>query len=192
MKSWNLIGTCLLVSIIVATLTVLAVIPVGEFQALTKQIMELNQRIDTLNVRLRLAIPGLILRNDVHGIAVEYAIDCLLVYRIIEVESHWNPRAVSRKQAYGLMQVRVPAAQDMLGDTGLTHTDLFEVRTNVRAGVLYLKQCMIEFRSLPVAISAYHRGIAAVRATNSTITNRRYVKSVLDGYKGDWHRGGSR
>jgi soluble lytic murein transglycosylase-like protein len=64
--------------------------------------------------------------------ADRYGVERELVHAVIEVESAWNPRAVSRAGAAGLMQL-MPA-------TAVTFrvTNRFDVSENIRGGVGYL------------------------------------------------------
>src|SRR5260370_7729360 len=64
--------------------------------------------------------------------AAVYQVPCELVYSIIEIESAWNPRAVSTKGAVGLMQL-MPASALTFGVANRFHID-----HNIRGGVPYL------------------------------------------------------
>ncbi|MCP5109621.1 MAG: lytic transglycosylase domain-containing protein, partial [bacterium] len=64
--------------------------------------------------------------------AQEFGIERELVYAVIEVESAWNPRAVSSKGAVGLMQLMPETAAEF----GVR--DRFDPADNVRGGVAYL------------------------------------------------------
>jgi soluble lytic murein transglycosylase-like protein len=66
--------------------------------------------------------------------------DPLLITSIIAVESSGNPKAVSRKGAIGLMQVRWSCWKDELRKHGIANSraDLLDPGTNVRAGKFVL------------------------------------------------------
>ena len=85
--------------------------------------------------------------------AAVYEVPRELVHSIIEVESGWNPRAVSNKGAVGLMQL-MPA-------TALTFgvTNRFEIEQNIRGGVAYLARLLRLFDGdLRLVAAAYLTG----------------------------------
>lgn len=61
-----------------------------------------------------------------------YGVEKEFVYAVIEAESGWNPRAISRSGAAGLMQ--------LMPDTAATFgvTNRFDVAENIRGAVAYL------------------------------------------------------
>jgi soluble lytic murein transglycosylase-like protein len=76
-----------------------------------------------------------------------------LVDAIIQVESGWNPYAVSSKGAAGLMQL-MPATAIRFGVE-----DRFDIEENVRGGVAYLAWLIRLFRGdLRLAVAAYQVG----------------------------------
>jgi soluble lytic murein transglycosylase-like protein len=85
-----------------------------------------------------------------------YDVDPLLVHSVIEVESNYNPYAVSPKGALGLMQL-VPATARRFGVS-----NSFDARQNVDAGVRYLRYLQDLFGNDQLAIAAYNAGEGAV------------------------------
>ena len=82
-----------------------------------------------------------------------YRVPVELVDAVIEVESNWQPYAVSPKGAVGLMQL-MPATAVRLGVR-----NRFQIEENVRAGVEYLAWLMRFFGGdLRLAIAAYYAG----------------------------------
>ena len=76
-----------------------------------------------------------------------------LVHSIIEVESAWNPRAVSTKGAVGLMQL-MPATAVTFGVT-----NRFDIEQNIRGGVAYLARLLKLFDGdLRLVAAAYLTG----------------------------------
>lgn len=84
---------------------------------------------------------------SVYGVPVE------LVEAMIEVESNWQPDAVSSKGAVGLMQL-MPATAVRLGVR-----NRFHIEENIRAGVMYLAWLLRVFQGdLRLAVAAYYAG----------------------------------
>jgi soluble lytic murein transglycosylase-like protein len=85
--------------------------------------------------------------------AAAYQVPSELVHSIIEVESGWNPRAVSTKGAVGLMQL-MPATAVTFGVT-----NRFDTEQNIRAGVAYLARLLKLFDGdLRLVAAAYLTG----------------------------------
>ena len=96
----------------------------------------------------------------IYDIAVRHSINPHLVAALIHVESAFNPRAVSRKGAYGLMQLLPETARRF----GLTRKkDLFNPKKNLEAGVRYLKWLADRFGGdAEKILAAYNAGEGAV------------------------------
>ena len=113
--------------------------------------------------------------------AHRYSVDPALVKAVIMAESGYNPVAVSKKGAIGLMQL-MPATAVELGVE-----DSFDPENNINGGVKYLKQLMKRFRgNLPLAIAAYNAGSTNVRKHNGIPpykATRYYVKKVFEYYE---------
>jgi soluble lytic murein transglycosylase-like protein len=97
---------------------------------------------------------------DLHGLVAEAAknfdVNPLLVESVIQVESNYNPLAVSPKGAQGLMQL-MPATAQRFGVK-----DSFDPKQNIEAGVRYLKFLQDTFQDDRLAIAAYNAGEKAV------------------------------
>jgi soluble lytic murein transglycosylase-like protein len=83
-------------------------------------------------------------------------VDPLLVHSIIKVESDYNPYAISRKGAEGLMQL-TPSTARMLGVA-----NSFDPQQNIEAGVKYLKYLQSVYKDDRLALAAYNAGPGAV------------------------------
>jgi hypothetical protein len=100
------------------------------------------------------AIPDV--RSLVDEAAKNFDVNPLLVDSVIQVESNYNPFAVSPKGAQGLMQL-MPATAQRFGAT-----DSFDPKQNIEAGVRYLKFLQDTFQDDRLAIAAYNAGEKAV------------------------------
>lgn len=82
-----------------------------------------------------------------------------LLLSVMAVESGFNPRAVSPKQAAGLMQL-MPQTAARFGVE-----DRFDARDNLRGGAIYLRSLLNMFDgNLTLALAAYNAGEATVLA----------------------------
>jgi soluble lytic murein transglycosylase-like protein len=104
-----------------------------------------------------------------------------LVHAVVSVESRYNPRAVSRKGASGLMQLMPETARRY----GVA--DVFDPAQNLRAGARYLRDLLRMFdNDLKLALAAYNAGENAV-ARHGRIPPYRetlaYVPKVLAFYR---------
>ncbi len=92
-------------------------------------------------------------QNLIHEEASRHSINPELIKTIISVESAWNPYAVSKKGAMGLMQIMPETASE------LNLRDPFDPEENIRAGIRYLKYLLDRFNGdLILAIAAYNAG----------------------------------
>lgn len=96
----------------------------------------------------------------IYDIAVRHSINPQLVAALIHVESAFNPRAVSRKGARGLMQL-LPETARRFGVS--RKRDLFNPAKNLEAGVKYLKWLTERFGGdIQKSLAAYNAGEGAV------------------------------
>ena len=85
--------------------------------------------------------------------AAHYRVPPELIAAFIDVESRWNPHAVSDKGAMGLMQL-MPATAKRFGAF-----DAFNAEQNIAAGTRYVTALMWEFRGdLRLVAAAYYAG----------------------------------
>src|SRR5580704_9213044 len=104
-----------------------------------------------------------------------------LVDAVIQVESGWNPYAVSRKGAAGLMQL-MPATASRFGVP-----DRFNIEENVRGGVAYLAWLIRLFNGdLRLAVAAYQVGESQILSRGLAFSSREvfdYVSRVAQLYR---------
>jgi soluble lytic murein transglycosylase-like protein len=100
-----------------------------------------------------------------------------LLKALIHVESYFNPRAVSKKGAMGLMQI-MPENLSLLNIE-----DPFDPWENVMGGAAYLRAMLERFSGqLPLALAAYNAGPSAVEKYNDIPPypeTRNYVRKVM-------------
>jgi soluble lytic murein transglycosylase-like protein len=113
--------------------------------------------------------------------AGRFGIDAALLHAMISVESGYDPNALSRRGAGGLMQL-MPATAKRYGVA-----NVFDPVDNVRGGARYLAELLKMFENdLPLALAAYNAGEAAVLKYGKRIPPYRettdYVAKVVDSY----------
>lgn len=122
----------------------------------------------------------------------DHDIDYELLQALIATESGFNTSAVSPKGAIGLMQLMPGTARRYGVDTdrhGPLERKLTDPRTNIRAGVRYLRDLINMFPGeLELALAAYNAGEGAVMRAGNRIPNyketQNYVKNVMALYAG--------
>ena len=114
----------------------------------------------------------------IQNAAQRYEVDPALVKAIIMAESSYNPKAVSRRGAQGLMQL-MPRTARALGVE-----DSFDPKDNIEGGVRYFKQLLEQFDgNLKLAIAAYNAGSRKVRMYKGIPPfkyTRYYVAKVME------------
>jgi soluble lytic murein transglycosylase-like protein len=95
--------------------------------------------------------------NIIDRYADHYGVDPVLVRAVIQVESDFNPRCLSKKGAQGLMQL-IPGTAKRYGVK-----NAFSPEENIRGGVHYLADLLQMFNNdLHRALAAYNAGENAV------------------------------
>jgi soluble lytic murein transglycosylase-like protein len=111
----------------------------------------------------------------------KHNIDPALVKAIIMAESSYNPMAVSRKGARGLMQL-MPAT---ISDLGVA--DPFDPELNINGGIVHLKKLLRQFKGdIRLSLAAYHAGSRKVKKYKGIPPYRGtqyYIKNVLKYYQ---------
>ena len=115
--------------------------------------------------------------------ASRHNVDPNLVRALVKVESNFNPNAVSRKGAMGLMQLMPQTARQ------LKLTNPFDPQQNIDAGVRHLKQLLQSYGGdVRLSLAAYNAGSGAVsrsRGIPRYSETQNYVRRITGLYGGD-------
>lgn len=99
--------------------------------------------------------------QEVQAAAQEFNLDPLLIYAMMHAESRYDPEAVSRSYAQGLMQI-IPSTRDWIAEQlglVLSPVDIFDPATNIRLGAYYLRFVLDFFdQDIDYALAAYNGG----------------------------------
>ncbi len=106
-----------------------------------------------------------------------------LLHAVVRAESSYDPRAISRSGAVGLMQLMPGTAQRY----GVSERGRWDPEQNLKAGASYLRDLLKVFKSdLRLALAAYNAGENAVKKYGNRIPpypeTQRYVRKVLAFY----------
>ncbi|HXU14269.1 MAG TPA: lytic transglycosylase domain-containing protein [Terriglobales bacterium] len=115
--------------------------------------------------------------------ATRHNVDANLVRALVKVESNFNPNAVSRKGAMGLMQLMPQTARQ------LNLQNPFDPQENVDAGVRHLKQLLDNYNGdIRLSLAAYNAGSGAVarsRGVPRYSETQNYVRRITNLYGGN-------
>lgn len=107
------------------------------------------------------------------NVALRYPVPAALLVAVAKVESHFDPRAVSRAGALGIMQI-------MPGTARALHVgNVFSMKENMNGAARYLSGFMDRFGSFRQAVFAYNTGHAG---TLWQVAHSGYVHAVLHDY----------
>lgn len=142
--------------------------------------------------------------DTINEISEQKNVDPHLILSVIKAESNFNEKAVSRKDAIGLMQLIPSTANDINLKSNLLdlneNIDLYDTKTNIILGTSYLKLLIDKYNgNFYLAICAYNAGMGNVDKWISTniINNdfsdfkdnnipfketKNYLKKVINNY----------
>ena len=120
-------------------------------------------------------------RDLIEAAAKRHSVDADLIASVIAVESNFDPKAVSRKNARGLMQL-LPETAERFGVK-----DIFDPQENIDAGTRYLKELLQKYNNdLALTLAAYNAGPDRVQQYGRVppyVETIKYVQRVRRGYE---------
>ena len=128
------------------------------------------------------------LAEAIYEESVRYNQDPKFILALIAIESSFQNQSVSEKGAKGLMQLMPYVAESLAQELGIEWNGdptLFNPSLNIRMGIHYLSQLILDFDDLRIAMAAYNYGPTYVK---SLIERRQripvhYYRRVLTAYQ---------
>ena len=134
-------------------------------------------------------------RSPTKRLAEQYDVEVELILALVKRESTFNPKAISRNGAVGLLQLmpptarglglQVPSYENVRKPTPNSSVDeRFHPLKNLEAGIKYLHQMLERYdRDYSLALAAYNVGPGNVRKNGKLSRSaERHVSKVLEGY----------
>jgi len=119
-------------------------------------------------------------RELIEAAAARYVVDADLITSVIAAESNFDPKAISRRNARGLMQL-LPETAARLGVQ-----NIFDPRENIDAGTRYLHDLLLLYKNdLALALAAYNAGPQRVHRYGRVppfAETQSYVRRVRSAY----------
>lgn len=131
--------------------------------------------------------PSAEIRSALEGAAQRHGLQYALLHAIAQVESGFNPMAISPKGAIGLMQLMPGTAQRygvQANDAAALRNKLHQLSINIEASGRYLTDLMRQFNGqTELVLAAYNAGEGAVRRAGNQIPaypeTRMYIEKVM-------------
>ena len=124
----------------------------------------------------------------VYDVALAEGVDPALAFRLVKIESNFNPKAKSKVGAIGYTQILPSTAR--LYEPGLTTQQLYDRGTNLRLGFRYLRDLLERYDGNPeaklrLALLAYNRGPGKVQELLDAGRDPQngYAAALMKGYR---------
>jgi soluble lytic murein transglycosylase-like protein len=162
-------------------------VPHANFQAAKSAAAEVDQYLGKPSAEQNSSVRGGFTQQEVDAAidkaASRHNVDANLVRALVKVESNFNPNAVSRKGAMGLMQLMPQTARQ------LNVSNPFNPEENVDAGVRHLKRLLESYGGdVQLSLAAYNAGSGAVARSAGIpryAETRNYVRRITTLYGGN-------
>ncbi len=122
----------------------------------------------------------------INDVALRYRLDRALIHAVVRAESSYDPNAKSLAGAVGLMQL-MPGTAARYGVQ-----DRYNPTQNVTGGVRYLRDLLLQFNDVVLALAAYNAGENAVIRYGNKVPpfpeTQTYIRRVLRFYREIRHR----
>ena len=136
--------------------------------------------------------------------ADEYSVERNLIFAVIKAESNFNDKAISNRNAIGVMQIMEDTAKEIAEknsielDNNNFKGELLNIDNNINIGTKYLSILLEKYQNKEIALAAYNAGIGTVnnwiekgviKADGSDIENvpyketNNYIRKILRNYK---------
>lgn len=120
--------------------------------------------------------------------AIRYHQDPKFILALIATESEFYNWAVSERGAKGLLQIMPYVAESLAQDLGIEWSGdrtLFNPYLNIRIGIHYLSQLMVDFKDVETALTAYNYGPTYVKGLidRKERIPHQYYRRFLTAYK---------
>ncbi len=117
----------------------------------------------------------------IRAAAERYGVDADLIHCVIAVESNFNEKAVSPRNARGLMQL-LPATAKRMGVK-----NIFDAKENVDGGTRYLRDMLTRYHgNITLALAAYNAGPEKVQRYGNRVPpyleTQNYIQKIARGY----------